>query len=259
MSEEMEQNLLRQIEQLQKEMRELKGIDENQIPTYAFSKVTHTILKKLVDIKKNLDSTVFNTWFQNNEKIDENTILMFERLIEDNYKLIESYSEEDLKVNFIIPVLNKVHFKSYENEFRDFYELPMEYKTKNFVFKGTTDFTVSKGLVESEQPYFFIQEFKKGQQEGYPESQLLAELISGVELNDWKEIKGAYIVGAFWYFVILKKLDTNKYEYFVSKNFDSMRTDDLEKIYKNLLHIKSDITSIVTQQSNHIISPNLYP
>ena len=34
MSEEMEQKLLRLIEQLQKEMRELKGINENNIPTY---------------------------------------------------------------------------------------------------------------------------------------------------------------------------------------------------------------------------------
>ena len=260
MSEEIEQKLLRQIEELQREMRELKGVDgvtpqtrgQNNIPIYTFSKITHPILKKLVDIKKNLDDKVFDTWFQNDEKIDEETILMFEKLIEDNYKLIESYSEEDLKVNFIVPILNKVHFKSYENEFRDFYELPMEYKTKDFVFKGTTDFAVSKGLVESEQPYFFIQEFKKGQQDGYPESQLLAELISGIELNEWKKIKGAYIVGAFWYFVILKKLDTNKYEYFVSKNFDSMRIDDLKIIYKNLLHVKSDIVKIINSFGDNL-------
>jgi hypothetical protein len=247
MSEEIEQKLLRQIEQLQKEMRELKGVNESNIPTYQFSKVTHTILKKLVDIEKNLDKEVFKSWFETNKDIDNETILMFEKLIEENESLIETYSEEDLKVNFLIPILNKVHFKSFENGFRDYYELPIRYETKEFIFNGTTDFVVSKGLVESKQPYFFIQEFKKGQQEGYPESQLLAELISGVELNEWKEIKGAYIVGAFWYFVILKKLDTNKYEYFVSKNFDSMRIDDLEKIYKNLLHIKSDIVKIVTQ------------
>ena len=146
---------------------------------------------------------------------------------------------------FLMNGLNKVHFKSYENEFRDFYELPLKYETKNFIFNGTTDFVVSKGLVDSKKPYFFIQEFKKGQQEGYPEPQLLAELISGLELNEWKEIKGAYIVGSLWHFVILRKIDTHKYHYFVSKKFDGMRIDDLTIIYKNLLQIKSDIIRMI--------------
>ena len=80
---------------------------------------------------------------------------------------LASISEEDLKVNFLIPILNKVHFKSYENEFRDFYELPLKYETEKFIFNGITDFVVSKGLIESEKPYFFIQEFKKGKQNRY--------------------------------------------------------------------------------------------
>jgi hypothetical protein len=245
MSEEIEQKLLRQIEQLQKEIKELKGINENNIPVFQFSKITHTILKELVNIKKNLDRTIFDQWFNQTYKIENETVSFFENLIEDNYKLIDTYSEEDLKINFLVPILNKVHFKSYEKEFREFYELPIKYETQKFIFNGTTDFVVSKGLVESEKPYFFIQEFKKGQQDGYPEPQLLAELISGIEINQWEEIKGAYIVGAFWYFVILNKIDNNKYEYFVSKSFDSMRIEDLKQIYKNLLYIKDDILKIV--------------
>ena len=160
---------------------------------------------------------------------------------------LASISEEDLKVNFLIPILNKVHFKSYENEFRDFYESSLNYETEKFIFNGITDFVVSKGLIESEKPYFFIQEFKKGKQNSYPESQLLAELISGVELNNWNEIKGAYVVGSLWFFVILQKIDTNKYQYFVSKKYDGMRMDDLIIIYKNLLYIKNDITRMITE------------
>jgi len=240
MSEELKQVLI-EIKKLKEEMRELKGISENTLPTYSFSNITHKILKELVTIKKNLDDTIFDKWFLNNISIKEETTQLFKDLIEDNYRLIDSYNEEDLKVNFIIPILNKVHFKSYENEFRDFYELPLKYETEKFIFNGTTDFLVSKGLIDSEKPYFFIQEFKKGQQKAYPESQLLAELIAGVELNDWKMIKGAYIVGAIWRFVILEKLDTDKYQYFVSKNFDATRVDDLETIYKNLLFIKQEI------------------
>lgn len=218
---------------------------QNKIPTYQYSKITFSILKELVSIKQNIDNSIFDEWFNNNQKVEEKTIKMFEKLIIENEPLIESYSEEDLKVNFLIPILNEVHFKSYENEFRDFYELPMRYETKNFVFNGTTDFVVSKGLIESEKPYFLIQEFKKGKQNGYPESQLLAELISGVELNKWTEIKGAYVVGSLWFFVILQKIGTNKYQYFVSKKYDGMRVDDLITIYKNLLDIKNDIIKMV--------------
>lgn len=241
MSEELEQKLLNQIKQLQKEMREIKGIDSDDIPTYQYSKISFSTLKQLVNIKQNINQSVFDEWFSNDVSISNETVNVFEELISNNELLIESYSEEDLKINFISPILNRVNFKSYENEFRDFYELPMVYKTEKFIFNGTVDFTISKGLIESEKPYFFIQEFKKGKQNSYPESQLLAELISGVELNSWSEIKGAYIVGSLWYFVILQKLDNEKYQYFVSKKLDSIRIEDLKVIYRNLVYIKNEI------------------
>lgn len=248
MSEEIEQKLLSQIEQLQKEMRELKGVDENQIPTYTFSKVTHEILKKLVDIKQKMSNDHFVDWFSNKIVVDEEKHKFFQELIDDNKELINSYNEEDLKIKFLAPLLNKVQFKSTKNEFRDFYELPMTYKTDKFILNGTTDFVVSKGLFVADNPYFFIQEFKKGQTEGYPESQLLAELISAVELNNWDTIKGAYIVGAIWHFVILERLEKHKYNYFVSQNFDSTKIDDLENIYKNLLFVKNEIVEKIEKE-----------
>jgi hypothetical protein len=100
-------------------------------------------------------------------------------------------------------------------------------------------------LEYSEKPYFFIQEFKKGKESGYPEPQLLAELIAGVELNNFQTMKGAYIVGAIWNFVILEKLAENKYRYFISINFDSTKIEELKEIYKNLLFIKDEIFKMV--------------
>ena len=100
----------------------------------------------------------------------------------------------------------------------------------------------------SEKPYFFIQEFKKGKEAYYPESQLLAELIAGVELNDFKMMKGAYIVGAIWNFVILEKLAENQYQYFISINFDSTKIAELKAIFKNLLFIKNEIFNLVDCQ-----------
>jgi hypothetical protein len=121
----------------------------------------------------------------------------------------------------------------------------MTYKTSQFILNGTVDFVVSEGLVESKKPYFFIQEFKRSEDYGNPRPQLLAELISAVELNDWKFIKGAYITGGNWHFVILDKLEHHKYQYFISQNFDSTKIEDLKSIYQNLLFVKNEILAMV--------------
>jgi hypothetical protein len=166
-------------------------------------------------------------------------------LIAENESLVDTYSEEDLKVNFIVPILNKIKFKSFDKKVRDFYELPMRYATDQFILNGTADFVVSEGLVESKKPYFFIQEFKRHEEYGNPRPQLLAELITAVELNDWQFIKGAYIAGAHWHFAILEKLERHKYQYFISQNFDSTRIEDLKAIYRNLLFVKNEILAMV--------------
>ena len=237
-----------ELELIKKENQELKarldrleGIDKDCIPTYSFSKITDTELKQLVKIKQSLNHNIFDNWFNFSLNFDDETINFFTHLIEKNILFIKKYNEEDLKVKFIIPLLNRIDFFSFKEEFRDFYELPLKYATEKFIFQGTTDFVVSKGLFESEKPYFFIQEFKKGQKNGYPEPQLLAELISAIELNNEKMMRGAYIVGATWNFVILEKVGKNSYQYFVSRDFLSTNIEDLKAIYKNLLFVKQEI------------------
>ena len=100
-------------------------------------------------------------------------------------------------------------------------------------------------MKRAKKPYFFIQEFKKRKNNGFPEPQLLAELISAVELNNWQTIKGAYIVGNQWNFVILEKLEVHKYQYFISEEFNSAKIDDLKIIYKNLLFVKNEVIDMV--------------
>jgi hypothetical protein len=245
MTEELELTLLSEIELLKQEIKYLKGETQEQKPVYQYGKIRESDLDNLVAIERSLDKSIFKFWFDYECPIDANTEALFVTLIQENEPLIDSYSEEDLKVNFIVPLLNKVHFKSFENNIRDFYELPLRYETNDFIFTGTTDFVVSSGLLKSKTPYFFIQEFKRSEEYGNPRPQLVAELISAVELNQWNLIKGAYIIGAMWHFVLLKKLGNNQYRYFVSQNFDSMRLDDLKSIYNHLLFIKNEIIAMV--------------
>lgn len=245
MNTEIELKLLQEIEELKKQIALLKGEEKTSIPVYQYSKIRDVELKKLFEIELNLDKQIFFNWFNNQQKIDYSVEVFLNDLITENESLVEHYHEEDLKVYYIIPLLNKINFILRNNEVRGFYALPMRYETEQFILNGTADFVVSEGLVESKKPYFFIQEFKRSEDYGNPRPQLLAELISAVELNDWKFIKGAYITGGNWHFVILEKLALHQYQYFISQNFDSTKIEDLKAIYKNLLFVKNEILTMV--------------
>ncbi|KOR27873.1 hypothetical protein TI05_18070 [Achromatium sp. WMS3] len=150
---------------------------QNKIPIYKYSKIRDVDLRILVDIEENLDIQIFNTWINHDITLSPEVENFLAELIQNNQALIKSYNEEELKVKFLGLLFYKVNFKSLENNFRDYYELPLTYKTDNFILSGTIDFAVSKGLVYSQRPYFFIQEFKQGEKYSNPRPQLLAELI----------------------------------------------------------------------------------
>ncbi|RKZ85140.1 MAG: hypothetical protein DRR19_16795 [Candidatus Parabeggiatoa sp. nov. 1] len=220
---------------------------QNKIPTYYYSQITFKDLKKLFDIKNHTNFDIFDIWFNNNIELKSDDVQFLIDLIRNHEILIDSYKEEDLKVKFITPILNRIQFLDLNIPFRDFYEEQLTYKTDHFILTGVTDFLISKGLEFPDEPYFFIQEFKKSIKNDDPRPQLLAELISAVELNHFSSMKGAYIVGAVWHFVILEKIGTNKYQYFISKLFNATNIEDLKSIYQNLLFVKNEIIEITKE------------
>ncbi len=245
MSEEIEIKLLQEIEELKREIKELKGEKISQIPIFNFSKIKISQLEKLFNIKQDIQNkTIFDNWFLNDIEIENDTAGFLTKLLNKTEPLMRYYKEEDLKIHFLTHLFARVDFTSYEFEFRDFYNEQLIYETDKFILSGEVDFVVSKGLIESKKPYFFIQEFKKGKENSDPEPQLLAEMICAVELNNYEKIKGAYIVGAIWNFVILERIEKHKYIYYVSNNFDSTKIEDLKAIYKNLLFVKYEILKI---------------
>jgi hypothetical protein len=62
MNSEIELKLLKEIDELKRKVRLLEGKDKNQIPTYQYSKIRDTELKKLFEIEKNIDDSVFDEW-----------------------------------------------------------------------------------------------------------------------------------------------------------------------------------------------------
>jgi hypothetical protein len=157
----------------------------------------------------------------------------------------EVYSEATLTVVFIGAILSKVNFMNQELEIGNFYDAPLSFKNEKVNFNGFCDFYVAKGLDCPESPYFFIQEYKPSSGGSHPEPQLVAELIAAVEINKWTTIKGCYIIGATWNFVILERFKENDYQYFVSKDFLSTNINDLKDIFRNLLFVKDEIFEFV--------------
>ncbi len=236
--------LEKKVAELERRLSKYENQNIEIIPTYSFSKISYRQLEEIVDINEKFDIQRFNSWFNNNIMIDTNINEFLLKLIGENRSLMYDYDEEDLKLYFLAPLFNKINFKSFEQEFRAFYNEKIVYKTDNFILNGEADFLFAKGLKKSKIPYFFIQEFKKGKQNSDPQPQLLAEMIAGLEISKVKRFRGAYIIGAIWNFVILEKLDNNKYRYFISQNFDSTKIDDLTEIYKNLLFIKNEVITL---------------
>jgi len=230
------------LEQLQ-EFTRLKELENNNIKTYSFSKMRDSELNQLFNIEQKINKKIFNSWFDNNISITKDIYNFLEELLEEEKEYISFYDEEDLKMRFLSPILLKVNFKN--ADFRDFYDEKLVYKTEEFILNGEVDFTISTSLRVAKKPYFFIQEFKRAEDYSNPRPQLLAELIAGVELNSWDSIKGAYIVGAIWNFVILERVKKHTYNYYISQNFDSTKIDDLTDIYKNLFFVKNEIIEMV--------------
>jgi hypothetical protein len=213
----------------------------SSVKQYSFSRISISQLRELFEIEKNYDNSIFDNWLQNKIILNQDTENFLKKLLEEEAIILKDYNEEDLKMYFLSQIFNHIKFKDMKNKIRFFSEENLIYKTDKFILNGTPDFIIAKGLDRPQQPYFFIQEFKKEKGTSDPEYQLLAELISAIELNNWNIIKGCYIKGIHWYFVILKRLEKHKYEYFVSQSFDSTKINDLKDIYKNLVFIKNEI------------------
>ncbi len=193
-------------------------------------------LVQVVDLKQLPEQEIFKEWFNFQYSLSDEEENYLQNLIKDNFDFLSYCSEEDLKMEFIAFLLGKVRFRLKDK--RGFYDKPLKAKINGVEFSGRTDFMFAMGVQVPRNPYFFIQEFKQTKHSVDAEDQLLAEMLVAIELNKVNLMRGAYIVGRNWYFVILEKIAENSYQYYVSKTFDSLDFEKLRQIYICLQAIK---------------------
>ena len=204
----------------------------------SFSRVKFDELNQIVKLigVPDIYDTKFQEWFSYPYSFEDTELLLLEQLLNQHKLYVSTYSEEELKAKLLVPILNSVNFMF--EEVKDWYERPLKAVVNYVEIGGYVDFMVAKGIKEPQRPYFFIQEFKKSKVEVDPEDQLLAELLVAITLNQTTIMRGAYIIGKAWNFVILEKQTNDQYKYYVSKIFDNTWLEDLKQIYINLQAVK---------------------
>lgn len=155
-----------------------------------------------------------------------------------------SWNEEDMKVFFIVPVLQIVNFCVF-GSYRAFMSTILEETltdTQNNIFKlkGNIDMLVSKGKQITYPPFFFIynQHKEKVRSISDPKGQLLIAMLAAQAKNNGLNlpIYGLYNIGQLWFFMVL----VGK-EYTTSKAFDATDKDDLKQIINALQYVKAHI------------------
>jgi hypothetical protein len=207
-----------------------------EIKSYNFSTIKYSNLEEIVDISIVNNLAKFDEWFETPYQIKEEEVIFFGNLIQKHRTRMSFYMEEDLKAKFIIPILNLVDFMV--APISDWYDGSLSGMVNGVEIKGFADFMVATGIDQAKKPYFFIQEFKPSLPDRNPEVQLLAELLIAIEKNKTTIMRGGYIIGQFWKFIILEKIGENQFEYFVSPAFDALKLPDLTQIYVILQAVK---------------------
>jgi len=147
--------------------------------------------------------------------------------------LYEAWNEDELKMNFIAPLIRMVGYGK-KNTYNKFYQRSISAKINNIEINGVVDMLVANGWESPTKPYFFLHEYKQEEKKGDARAQLLAAMLAAQILNaDEKPIYGVYLIGASWRFVVLVGKE------YTLKRFDATEEEDLLKIYQMLRWIKN--------------------
>ncbi len=149
---------------------------------------------------------------------------IFDNTYEIGETLISTWSEEDLKMHFISPVLKLGNVMT-DTKFVSFFDKKLTAEVQGYSLSVKADFVIATGLMDfMQKPYFHFQEYKPNKNPtGDSMAQLLeAFLIAQVINDDGKPLYGCEVNGATWKFITMENND-----YCISKAFDSTNKSDL--------------------------------
>jgi hypothetical protein len=178
---------------------------------------------------------LLEAWLKSTTTLSEYEAILTEYLRNKLLDNADFWNEDELKLQFIAPLLLVVNFDM--PRYKIFSQRTLTATVNGIDIGGRVDFMLAKGKQRPSQPYFFIHEYKqerKGASD--PKGQLLAELVAAQARNELKHpIYGCYVVGRNWFFVIL---DNDKY---AVTNALNASDNDILKIIAMLRYVKTEI------------------
>jgi len=158
----------------------------------------------------------------------------------------DSWNEDELKFYFIGPLVSLVNFNG-EN-YSGFNQRILAFNLKDVngdevPMKGRVELMVAKGKQDPREPYFFLHEYKpEKRRDNDPLGQLMAAMLTAQAVNQATfPLKGCYVVGRLWFFVVL-----NGSKYSLSRAYDSAGKD-LTTVFSMLKMAKDEVVQRMSQ------------
>ncbi|TAE69594.1 MAG: hypothetical protein EAZ85_12905 [Bacteroidetes bacterium] len=199
-------------------------------------------------IKPNQNSVLMNTWLEANYDLSDTEKNTIEALRGRLSYFANYWNEQDLKIFFIMPMVNVVDFY-HLTKYRTFMEHTFEadvLDTENnkINLRGRVEMVVATGEQRPRTPFFFLNEYKPQLKVATdPQGQLLSAMLAAQTKNENDlPVYGMYNIGQIFFFIIL---EGDKYT--TSKAFDATDKQDLEKIISMLKFVKNHIENFINQ------------
>jgi len=194
-----------------------------------------------IDIVKNMP--LMQNWLQFSQPLTPKEEEKAEELRLFIEEFASLWNEEDMKVFFIIPIVQIVNFYS-PDRYRTFMEPTfkadlVDVQNNPCTLRGRVEMVVATGKQRPQTPFFFLNEYKAQRKVVTdPQGQLLIAMLAAQAKNNGKNmpIYGMYNIGQNWFFVVLAGK-----EYAVSKQFDATDSADLKRIINMLQYVKAHI------------------
>jgi hypothetical protein len=191
------------------------------------------------DIQRVKECDSLKNWVAAQYELSATETEIIDDLHENTVESGDYWNEEELKIEFVGIVFLAAKIKV-KDKIKVYYERAISADIDGYRLAVIADCLVAspKKFSSPQNPYFFLQEFKKGKGEkNDPEAQMLtAMLIAQHKNQDDKPVYGGYLIGRSWVFTTL----TGK-NYCTSRIFDASQKNDLLHIVSILRHLKNII------------------
>jgi hypothetical protein len=184
-----------------------------------------------------------DTWLAYQTTFSQLSTDVAEKLRTRHKKMAGYWTEEDIKVFFIMPIIDLVEFYV-PNVYRTFMEATLQAELSDAqgnlcTLRGRVEMVVATGKQRPQTPFFFLNEYKpQAKSQSDPQGQLLIAMLAAQAKNNGLNlpIYGLYTIGQNWFFVLLAGK-----EYCISRQFDATDAVDLAHILNMLQYVKEEI------------------